>query len=186
MKKRVFIAAVVVIVLSLCVYGSAAYFTASDIATNVITTADFDVEIKEQMLDDRGTLVDFRDQLGVLPGADVSKIVTAVNHGSADAWVRIRLVKEVRLAEGVTGSPDLSLIRLNLNSTDWEEKDGWFYCRKALKPGEETPPLFTVVHFDEKMDNMYMNSTVTIDVVMQSTQNAHNGDSATEAAGWPA
>ena len=54
-----------------------------------------------------------------------------------------------------------------------------------LASGETTAPLFTVVRFAAEMDNLYQNSTATIDVTVEAVQQANNGATALEAAGWP-
>ena len=129
--------------------------------------------------------VPFEDQLGVMPGSDVSKIVTVTNTGGQPAWVRVSLDKAIELAQGVEGEADLSLVTCDLNTESWTEKDGYYYYNAALEPGQTTEPLFTAVHFAETMSNMCEESLAILQVNAFATQTAHNGATALEAAGWP-
>lgn len=143
-------------------------------------------DLEERMLTPDGEkTVPFEDQLGVMPGSDVSKIVTVTNTGGQPAWVRVSLDKAIELARGVEGEADLSLVTCDLNTESWTEKDGYYYYNAALEPGQTTEPLFTAVHFAETMSNMYQESRAILQVNAFATQTAHNGASALEAAGWP-
>lgn len=76
-------------------------------------------------------------------------------------------------------------MELTLNTTDWTEKDGYYYYSKPLKPGEVTAPIFTAVTFKPDMGNEYQNATATVDVSAQAVQTANNGATAMDAKGWP-
>lgn len=155
-------------------------------ARNVITTGDIKIALEERMLTPDGEkTVPFENQLGVMPGSDVSKIVTVTNTGGQPAWVRVSLDKAIELARGVEGEADLSLVTCDLNTESWTEKDGYYYYNAALEPGQTTEPLFTAVHFAETMSNMYQESRAILQVNAFATQTAHNGASALDAAGWP-
>lgn len=184
-KRRIFVLALVVCCLAMAVTGSLAYYTASEQAHNVITSGSVAIELQELMTDpaDPAALIPFEDAEGVMPGAEISKIVQVENTGSADAWVRISLEKAIALVG--EGEADLSLLVLDLNEEDWTEQDGYYYYNTALKPGETTTPLFTTVTFAAAMGNEYQNSTATIDVSAQAVQTANNGETALEALGWP-
>ena len=80
---------------------------------------------------------------------------------------------------------DLSLVTMDFNEVDWTLEDGYYYYGAPLASGETTAPLFTVVRFAAEMDNLYQNSTATIDVTVEAVQQANNGATALEAAGWP-
>lgn len=76
-------------------------------------------------------------------------------------------------------------MELALNTTDWTERDGYYYYNKALKPGEVTVPIFTAVTFNAAMGNEYQNAAATVDVFAQAVQTANNGDTVLNAQGWP-
>ena len=171
--------------LSIVASGTLAYFTASETAHNVITSGGVDIQLIEQSRNEDGSLVPWENVDGVMPGAEISKIVTVENTGASDAWVRVSVTKSITLARGVQGTPDLSLVVLDINPTDWTEQDGYYYYNDPLAPGETTPPLFTIVTFDPKMGNEYQGSTAHIDVKADAVQVANNGETVLDALGWP-
>jgi len=186
MKRRMWMGAVVAIGFSILAYGTSAYFTAEEKAHNVITTGNVDIDLIEKAdPDGDGVLEDFKDVTGVTPGTDVSKIVTVKNTGGQPAWVRIKLIKTITLENGETEDIDESLVSYDINTTNWTEKDGYYYYNVELAPNAETEPLFTAVTFSEEMGNLYQNSQTVIDVQAQATQVANNGASVFDAAGWP-
>ena len=184
MKKRIFAFAIVVICLAIAAYGTSAYFTHEQTATNVITSGSIQVELQEWS-DTGNGLVPFEDVEGVLPGTEVSKIVQVKNIGGQAAWIRVSTEKAIHLAESVDGEVDLSLLSYDLNTAFWTKKDGFYYYNTILQPNEVTEPLFTKVIFSATMSNMYQNSKAVIDVTAQATQVANNGTCALDAAGWP-
>lgn len=186
MKKKMFICAFIAICLSIVAYGTTAYFSYEDTATNVITAGDIKIELQEWAIPDgSGKLIPFEDVMDVQPGMEISKIVQIENIGGQAAWVRISLEKAITLADGVEGEVDLSLISYDLNTEYWTEQNGYYYYNAILKSGETTKPLFTKVMFSPEMSNLYQHSKAVIEVTAQATQVVHNGDSVLEATGWP-
>lgn len=183
MKKKALVIALLVICLSLIGFGTAAYFTHEDTATNVITSGNIQIELKEWA--DAAKETPFEDVTGVMPGAKVTKIVEVTNTGDNPAWVRVKADKDIQLAQGVEGTPNTSLVKLDIDTTKWTEKNGWYYYNEQLAPDATTAPLFTTVTFDTAMGNMYQNSTATVAVTAQAVQTANNGTTVAEAAGWP-
>lgn len=183
-KRRILACAVLLASLSMGAYGTYAYFTSDVIVTNVITSGNVKIELRETELSD-GKEIPFTNKTGILPGKQISKIVKVENTGDHPAYIRIKVGKEIHLADGVDGEPDLSLITCDFNEMDWEEKDGYYYYKEPLKPGKTTEALFEQVTFDRTMGNMYQNSKAEINVYAQATQVIHNGDSAMDAKGWP-
>lgn len=185
MKKKILVCAVLVICLSVAAYGTTAYLTYVETATNVITAGNIRIALNEWSHPEGGDRVPFEDVFDVMPGEAVSKIVEIENVGSSDAWIRIKLDKSLNLAEGVTGEVDLDLISYDIDTENWTEKDGYYYYNHILAPGETTAPLFTQVLFSKDMSNLYQNSQALIKVTAQATQVSHNGQTVLEAAGWP-
>lgn len=186
MKKKLFVCACIAICFSIVAYGTIAYFSYEDTATNVITAGDVKIDLQEWAVPDGGgEPVPFEDAVDVMPGMEVSKIVQVKNIGSQAAWVRISLDKSIVLAEGVEGEIDLSLVSYDLNTKYWTEKDGCYYYNTLLFPDETTEPLFTKVIFSPSMSNMYQHSKAVIEVDAQATQVIHNGETVFEATGWP-
>lgn len=188
-RKKLVTSALVLLLLTMLGAGTLAYFNAETTATNVITSGSIDIELQETAVVDGETIQfqESQERFGVMPGEAVSKIVQVVNTGANDAYVRLHVEKSIKLAEGVEGTPDVSLITMDFNSDNWiyNEEDGFYYYNTALAPGAETEPLFKNVIFDPDMSNMYQGSEATIVVNAQATQVANNGATVFEAAGWP-
>ena len=186
MKRKIFVIAGLLICLSIGTLGTAAYFTSKDVAHNVITTGDIDIELKEMHIPEEGkNPVPFEDKTGVMPGMEISKIVTVVNTSDNEAYVRVRVQKNIELKNGVQGDVDLSLLTMDFDTVNWTEKDGFYYYNEPLAPGGETEALFTTVSFSRSMGNLYQESTATIDVNAQATQVKNNGSTVLDAKGWP-
>ena len=188
MRKKLIAGAVVAICLSLLAYSTSAYFTTEKTATNVITSGNIDIQLQETAMQN-GEEVLFeqsQEKINVMPSQTVSKIVRVENTGTNAAYVRISVSKSIALAEGVHGTPNVDLLKLDFDSENWTAKDGYYYYNRPLAPGELTEPLFNSVTFSPSMGNMYQNSTATIKVKAQATQVKNNGASATDAEGWPA
>lgn len=186
MKKKCLICAFIAICLSIVAYGTTAYFSYEDTATNVITAGDIKIDLQEWSIsNDNGELIPFKDAIDVQPGMEISKIVQIENIGGQDAWVRILVDKTIALADGVDGDIDLSLISYDLNTEYWTEQNGYYYYNTILKSGETTEPLFTKVKFSSDMSNLYQYSKAVIGVKAQATQVIHNGETVFAAGGWP-
>ena len=181
MKKKILLVTAVVICLAIAATGTLAYFTAEDMAHNVITTGGVEIAVQEWADENKQT--PFEDLEGIMPGMTVTKIAEIKNTGASDAWIRVLITKNIQLAGD--GTPNTDLVELNLNLTDWTlGEDGYLYYNKALKPSEVTEPLFTAVTFNVTMGNEYQNATATVDVAAQAVQTANNGSTAQDAAGW--
>lgn len=181
MKRKLLILSVLAICIATLAAGTLAFFTAEGKAHNVITTGGVEIAVQEWA--DEEKTKPFENLSGVMPNTTVTKIAEVKNTGASDAWVRVSVEKNIRL-QG-EGTPDTALVELTINTTDWTEKDGYFYYTKALKPGEVTAPIFTAVTFKADMGNEYQNATATVDVSAQAVQTANNGDTVMDAKGWP-
>ena len=181
MKKKLLILSLAAICLAITAIGTLAYFTSEGTAHNVITTGGVEITVQEWADEDKQT--PFEDLEGIMPGMTVTKIAEIKNTGASDAWVRVKVEKNIKL-QG-EGTPDTGLVELTLNTTDWTEKDGYYYYKEALKPGEVTAPIFTAVTFKPDMGNEYQNATATVDVSAQAVQTANNGATVMDAQGWP-
>ena len=188
-NRRMLIAS---LVLLLCIGGlgsTAAYYSTQAIATNVITSGNIRAEIREWA--DEEMTIPFQNYTLAMPGTEATKVVTVLNTGDYDAWVRLRVAKGYELAAPQTrdalaqAQAEEELIHLLINSNDWTEKDGWYYYNNILKPGELSAPLFTAIILDWALGNVWQGATVTIDVDMDAVQVANNGSTVLEAAGWP-
>ena len=181
MKRKLLILSVLAICIATLAAGTLAYFTSEGTAHNVITTGGVEITVQEWA--DEEKTKPFEDLTGIMPGMTVTKIAEIKNTGASDAWVRVKVEKNIKL-QG-EGTPDTGLVELKLNTADWTEKDGYYYYTKALMPGEVTVPVFTAVTFNAAMGNEYQSATATVDVSAQAVQTANNGDTVMDAKGWP-
>lgn len=181
MKRKLLILSVLVICVATLAAGTLAYFTSEGTAHNVITTGGVDITLQEWA--DEGKKTPFEDLTGIMPGMTVTKIAEIKNTGASEAWVRVKVEKNIQLKGEGEVNPDL--VELALDTANWTEKDGYYYYNKALKPGEVTAPVFSAVTFNASMGNEYQNATATVDVYAQAVQTANNGKTALNAQGWP-
>ncbi len=187
MKKKIAALVVFIAIAVMSISGTMAYFTADSVATNVITAGNIQIELLEMQEGENGQLEEFENgQTGIMPGQEVSKIVTVKNTGGYDAYVRVSAKQVVTLASGAASDTGNQLITCDFNTTDWIiGSDGYYYYSKPLAAGEETAPLFTKVIFSGEMGNEFQNCSVEIAVKAYAVQVKNNGEDVMKAAGWP-
>jgi len=187
MKLKALVLALLLILLGTVSAGTLAYFTADETAHNVITSGGVAIELVEQ-IDEAGTLWPEKGVTGVMPGENVTKIVTVKNTGASDAWIRVLLTKAVLTEAG--DSLDSGKITYEINPgwvrNEADPKDEYYYYTEKVSPGKSTGPIIKAVRFDAEMGNEYQNCTVSVDVSAQAVQVANNGADVLEAKGWPA
>ena len=184
MKRKLLIVSVVAICIAILAAGSLAYFTAEGTAHNVITTGGVEIELKEWA--DAEKKIPFENMTGVMPGTTVTKIVEVKNTGASDAWVRVKVKKDIKLGQEIeTDKPQEDLVRLNVDTTDWTLDGDYYYYTKPLKPGETTNPILRSVEFKPAMGNVYQNAQISVDISAQAVQYANNGTTVMAAQGWP-
>lgn len=194
-KLKTVILAVALIVIAVSAYATVAAFTVQDSVTNVITAGNIKIELKEMMIspEDDSELVPYVNNRAVVPGMEISKIVTVKNTGKNAAYVRVQIPS---ISVGVSGDDgyvldeDLmegaaSLVTLDINTTDWTYSNGYYYYNSALASGAETTPLFTTVTFSGDITDEYENTQFALDVKVYAVQSANNGETVFDAAGWP-
>lgn len=181
MKKKLLTLSLIVICVAILAAGTLAYFSDDATAHNVITTGGVDIELVETGED--GKPFPEEGITGVMPGQTVTKVVTVDNIGPADAWIRLEADLEVL---GADGKPlDDAPVTMNLGPK-WTEKDGYYYYKFALAPGQSTDAFITGVTFSgPDMDNEYQNCTVNLDITAYAVQVDNNGDTVWQAQGWP-
>lgn len=161
-----------------------AYYTTIGTATNVVTSGDLELTIRE--MTDQGTEFP-TDGVYVIPGDVVSKVVTVENTCSHPFYLRVKLVYGIDSNE----LPYDDCFKLNINSENWLLHDGWYYYTGILQPGQQTPEVFSHVEIvGSKVDTSYIGKTLSITVKAQAVQSENNplpveGDY-TSVSGWPA
>ena len=155
-----------VLSVALCSGSAYAAWTAIGTTTNVLTMASFRTEIEEEYVEPRH----------VDPSDSVKKVVNIINTGEVDAYVRVRIEKAFGSynADGVfvkNLSLDPSMIIVHYNTKYWEERDGYWYYKDALKAGERTKePLMDSYTLSPMANAAYAGADAVIIVTMESVQ----------------
>ena len=184
LKSRLAVVSLVAIVLTLLTQGTLAYYSTVGKATNVITSGNLELTIREKT--DQGT--EFPTEgVYIVPGDVVSKVVTVENTCEHPFYLRVKLVYGIDSQE----LPSEECFKLNINEENWILKDGWYYYSAILKPGEETPEVFSHVEIvGSKVDTGYIGKTLSLTVLAQAVQSENNppavDDDLSSVAGWPA
>lgn len=179
-KQKILLIASMLICAAILASGTLAYFTAEETAYNVITTGAMEMKLVEETTGGKPWPKD--GVSGVTPGMQVDKIPYVTNEGTVDFYTRARVSVKV-IGENKQELSD-QYVSMNYNTADWTERDGYYYFNGAVKPGEKTSPLFTVVTFDKLMGNEYMNARVEVNVEVEAVQSRNNGTDALTATGW--
>ena len=188
-KRKIFVAALLVCCLAIIGYSTVAYYTTEGTARNVITSGKVSVKV-EEWHDVGGELIayPYAEGLDVMPGNVISKIVTVKNEASS-SFVRARYTVEIKDGEGNimehTEEELDALMTVAGSDASWIESEGWYYYKTPLDRGQSTLPLFETVEFSGvNMDNRYQGCTIRLIVETQSVQAAHNGDDVLKVQGW--
>ena len=172
------------------VFGSLAYFT--DIVSSPdnsmpIRTGRASAELLDVTLPYGSSEPTSGEAIAIFPGYVISKTVTVKNTGTYPLYARVKISYDITLDEryaDMQGSIDKSLVSLNVNTESWKLIDGYYYYVKPLLCEETSPELMTAISFSSDMGNMYKDSTLTFDIVMEVVQSNNNGTSVFDAIGW--
>lgn len=189
MKKKFLYIAVIIICLSIITGSTLAYFTAEDTSRNVITTGSISVSVVQQQMVD-GELQPMSSQpIAIMPNSTFSRVVS-VQSTQQPAWVRLqytitlynatgeeKILTDEELAQNIVITPD---------DSNWTLVDGWWYYTAAIGFGETAQPLFDSITFSPSMGNDYQGCSLVLQITAQAVQQANNGSTVVEAAGWPA
>ena len=193
MKKRLFVLAALVMILAILATGTLAYFTTKAVTHNVITTGSVGITVLEHQRLEDGTIETYPEgEVKVMPGSEISKIVT-IRNDEAESYIRACIeIIVTRAGENpvvMTVEEASEFMTINVNTSDWLTKEGdtkWLYYKKTVPTGQPTSELFTTVTFDgDSMDNDYMNCRIEINIAGQAVQAANNESTVLTALGWP-
>jgi len=186
MRSRIVLACAIALCIACIVGTTVAYFTAEDTARNVITAGSLKISVIEQQ-DVNGELIDYPDEpIVVVPGDEPSKIVTVKNEDK-DAYIRLKYEITVKDKEGNVMDVPEGLVTVKASNDAWVtvNEDGWFYYNAVVKTGEITAPAIENVVFSPEMGNEYQEATAEVIITAQAVQSDNNGESVTDAQGWP-
>lgn len=206
MKRRsAVLGAALALLVALVALGTAAYLTKEVHTTNVITTGNIDIALKEYTTEynDDGEKVPVvwpkGGITGVMPGQRVDKLVSVENAGSGEAWVRVKVTSAITGADKETlplkvGNQDM--LAFDFDTEHWLESGGYYYYKTPLDAGDTTLELFTAVTFSTAMPNAYQGCAVNVLVEAQAVQVKNNDgnktiktlttDNVSQINGWPA
>ena len=190
MKKKILLAAAIVICFAMAASGTLAYFSTTAKATNVITSGGIGIEIREWTIVD-GEVAEFPKEglEGVMPGTSASKVVKIENTGPNEAWIRVKVESSIKDANNrplastlENGTPVIHFDILR----DWiDGGDGYYYYSKPVAPGDFTTELLKADTFAPQLGNEYQNCKANLVVYAQAVQTANNGSTVQDAKGWP-
>ncbi len=181
-KLRVAVIAAIAIMLTFLTQGTLAFYSTVGTATNVVTSGNIQFIIHEKT--DAGTEFP-KEGVYIIPGDIVSKQVSIESDCDHPFYLRVKIVYGV-------DSKELSAedcFKLNIDESNWQLHDGWYYYTGIVNPKETTPNVFSHVEIvGSKVDNSYLGKTLTLTVKAQAVQSENNpltdGNTYT-ASGWP-
>ncbi len=181
-KIKIFVVALVAVILTFMSQITLAYYSTVGKATNVVTSGNIQFIIHE--MTDQGTEFP-KDGVYIVPGDIVSKEVSIESDCEHPFYLRVKVVYGIN-------SQELSAdecFKLNIDESNWELHDGWYYYKGVVKAHEVTPNVFSHVEIvGSKVDNSYIGKTLTLTVKAQAVQSENNpivnGKTYT-ASGWP-
>ena len=182
-KIKIFVVALVAVLMTFISTSTLAYYATVGKATNVVTSGNIQFVIHE--MTDQGKEFP-QEGVYIVPGDVVSKKVTIESDCAHPFYLRVKMVYGVDSQE-LTAE---DCFKLNINEAYWELQDGWYYYKGIVEPGETTPYVFSHVEIvGAKVDNSYIGKTLTLTVKAQAVQSENNpitdGNTYT-ASGWPA
>lgn len=181
-KLKFLAIALIAIVLTFNTQGTLAYYSTVGKATNVVTSGNIQFIIHEKT--DQGTEFP-KEGVYIVPGDIVSKEVSIENVCEHPFYLRVKLVYGIDSQE--LSSEDC--FKLNIDESNWQLVDGWYYYKGIVTPGETTPNIFSKVEIvGDKVDNSYLGMTLSLSVVAHAVQSENNPVDGTDtytASGWP-
>lgn len=177
-KKQIWIISIISLIAVLAI-GSWAISVNTGTAGNVITAGNIRLalhEISESAQTDPTGIV------YVTAGDKIARTVTVENTGNNSAFIRISV-------SSLSEDTQLNLkdcVVLDINVADWIYRDGYYYFKRELRPGETTSPLFTSFTFDkQKLGDYSGGKKIDIEVYAYGVQSKNNGNDPLYAMGWP-
>ena len=178
-KSKIITIAILLLLLSIAGTGTLAYFNDSITVHNEITTGNIDIALNQVST----------SNLTVMPAMTVARPIVVTNDAtSGEAWVRVKIEKQIVKADNSIGDDTLITMKYNNQNScndNWTYQNGYYYYNTQLETGKTTAPLFDEILFSPTMGNEYQNSTATVTINVQAVQTANNGNTVWEAAGWP-
>lgn len=193
MKKKVALtAAAVALVGTLAVGGTLAWFTDTEIATNVVTTGHVDISVMEK--DSAAGAYEEKNGSGLtldgkyVPNATVDKFVTVKNNNnSSKAWIRVKIEMPGSMNDAVLKGKDKKWIK----NTD-DSSDEYYYYTDAVDANHSTEELITGIQLPNWGNDMTDQGTlntetnkidngINIEVIAEAVQADNIADTCVDA-----
>lgn len=175
MKKRIFLAAVLMLVCG-AIWASMAFFTTEDSSVNIITSGN----VKIALVDNKTSSSANTEK--IMPGSKNPYLVEFENTGKNPAWIRVSV--DFALTDSQNAPITTNVISANFDNVDWIQQGGYYYYSKALNPGDKTTALMTDFWLDQNAGNSLQAATVDVKVLAEAVQSQNNGTGVLQAAGW--
>lgn len=128
MKNSIKVLSIMLIILAVCslfnIRSINGFFHDEEKLTDEIVFGDIETMIVEEC-----------DNKPIISGEQFKKIVKIKNTGESPCFVRVKVL--------ISPEKYKNELALDINTTDWEYKDGYYYYKKILNCNDETTPLFT-------------------------------------------
>lgn len=157
---------------------SLAYYTDTEIATNVVTMGNVDIQLTEEVpslgagqdwiveeaKDEDGNVTGLA-YANILPGATVTKEPVVTNTGANSAYIRAKVTITVTGADGKTTLDEkgITLVGADIDG------EGYIYVDHIVNPNE-TVTLFNEFKIPTTWGNQYANANIEIKVVAEAVQ----------------
>ena len=128
MKNFIKIVSIVLITIAICLSFNmkniTGFFCDKESIPNKIAIGDVETEIIEEI-----------DTKIIVAGEQFKKVVKIKNIGQSPCFVRTKVL--------ISPENYKNELDLDINTNDWEYKDGYYYYKNVLQINDETTPLFT-------------------------------------------
>jgi len=193
-KKIIAISAAIALAALAIVGGTLAWFTASDTATNVLTTGNITMTLTET--DATGASAEGLTINGIMPGDTIHKDPTITNTSASGeaAYVRAKfaVTGDAGNAQGASAATVAASIDAKISTTDWlKGTDGWYYYKGTLAKNAAVKLFNEITFAGVTYGNDYQNAKFTVVITAQATQVKNQVVAAYDftsmsALGWPA
>lgn len=173
-KKRITIIALSCLLMLTASFGiTYAYLIASDSEVNQFTVGENTIEVVEE----------YEPPEKLIPGMKIKKAPRVENTGNLPCFVRMKAVFSDSAAEKFCEPLEIGV------DWDYEAKDGYYYYKKILQPGESTQPLFewVVIKSMKDDDTSYTEKEmVDFDILIyaESLEQGEYGENYYKTAWW--
>lgn len=172
--KKIIIAFCSVILMStIAIGGTWAYFTDRDSVQNVITIGKVDAYLKETNQIQREDQTVGLDYNHVVPGAKLDKDPTIyLTKDSQDAYLRAKLIFTGDIFEGEDGAKKKEQLEkgLDINPVNWVKQSDGYYYYQSIVTDTVGVPLFTTATIPYEWGNEIASKTFHIEIAAEAIQ----------------